>query len=77
MSKAKDKVPSDGYFRAKREVQDSLDGRIGILNRKLKELKTTNYLMIDVVLMEEEIRIMEKVRSHLRNSLLWDTGNGR
>lgn len=75
MSKAKDKTPSDGYFRAKREVQNSLDGRIEILYEKLEKLeKASSFEARDMI---SEIRIMEKVRSHLRNSLLWDTGNGR
>ena len=67
--------PSDGFFLAKSQVQESLQGRIDILNDKLEACrKEENYTGLALVLIE--IEILEKTRTHFRNSLLWDTSRG-
>lgn len=66
---------SEGYFLAKREVQYKLEGRIGVLKEKLELLrKEGKNKDLTPVLME--IEITENIRSHMRNTLLWDTKNG-
>lgn len=65
---------ADGYFICKRHVQDSFDGRLQVLDEKLETLrKEQNYTGIALVMIEKDI--IEKMRSHFRNSLLWDTKN--
>lgn len=69
------KKPSEGYLLAKREVQDKLDGRLVVLNKKLDELRAeSNSTVIALVLIE--IDIVTKIRDTMRNHMLWDTTKG-
>lgn len=71
------KKPSEGYFLAKREMQDSLAGRINILTEKMKALKNQQSPpQQEITSLKNEIEVLEKTRSHLRNSLLWNKENG-
>lgn len=63
---------SDGYFLAKRQVQESLDGRISILKKSLDKLQEEGGQTTGITLILIEIEILEKTRNHFRNSLLWD-----
>lgn len=63
----------EGYLLAKRQVQTHLKGRIEILRKKLDtDEYMTSFEMSSTL---DEIRIIEKVRNYLRNSLLWDSNN--
>lgn len=64
---------SEAYFLAKRQVQDSLAGRIEVLNEKSVKAGTD---MAQIEKIAMEIEIVEKLRNHLRNSMLWDTTLG-
>jgi hypothetical protein len=64
----------DGFFLAKTQVKETLDGRINLLTRKKSEL-TAQGKFVDAAFLGVEIEILFKIRTHLRNSLLWDTDN--
>lgn len=67
--------PSEGFFIASRQVQDSLAGRLDVLNEKLDKLRVEgNSTGISLVLIE--IDVVTKIRDTLRNTLLWDTRRG-
>lgn len=67
--------PSEGYFLAKRQVQDSLNGRLEVLTERFNEFKSRrDYANLAIVSVEMEI--VNNLRNHLRNSMLWDTEKG-
>jgi hypothetical protein len=72
--------PSEAYFLAKREVQDKLDGRLSVLREKLESLpkECTDFDYYDAITskIKTEIAIVENIRSHFRNTMLWDTSKG-
>lgn len=70
------KTPSEGYFLAKRQAQDSLEGRISVLNEKLEAARMNGNTALELGIVSE-INIVEKIRTHLRNTLLWDRRNGK
>ena len=67
--------PSEGYFLAKRQVAEKLEGHIGVLLEKSSEAKLRGD-ELSVAFMEVEVRILEKVRNQIRNTMLWDTSKG-
>lgn len=70
------KTPSDGFFIAKRQMQESLDNRIGILLAKKKKLTDeSNYTGLTIVLIQ--IDQLESIRDYVRNGMLWDTRRGK
>lgn len=67
--------PSEGYFKAKREMQDSLDHRLGMIAYKINKCRQEdNYTGITLLLIEQEQ--LEGIRNYVRNGMLWDTENG-
>lgn len=65
----------DGYFMAKREMQDAIMRRVEKLERLRDDAKnnypvTGNHREYDAC-----IRSLEEIRSFVRNVMLWDTGN--
>jgi hypothetical protein len=73
MKKAK-MTAEDGFFLAKAQVKETLDGRINLLTRKKGEL-TSQGKFVDAAFLGVEIEILFKISTHFRNSLLWDTDN--
>lgn len=67
---------SEGYFKAKRDLQNSLAGRMDVLIEKLEKAKAENDYQTAAMLMLEH-GVVEKLRNHLRNSMLWDTRLGK
>lgn len=64
--------PSEGYFKAKREVLDSLDGRINILNDRMNiEVDETKKQEYNI-----KIKTLEETRRHLKNMMGWYSGWG-
>lgn len=63
---------SDGYFMAKREMQDALARRVEILMEKRANIKGgfTHDQWIDLT---ARIQALEEARSFVRNNMLWDT----
>ena len=64
----------EGFFLAKAQMQESLDGRLEVLDRLLDEAQAEGDTA-ECALLVHEMKIIEKVRSHFRNSLLWNTEN--
>lgn len=69
------KTPSDGFFIAKRQMQEALDNRLGALMVKKRKLtEESNYTGLTIVLIQ--IDQLESIRDYVRNGMLWDTRNG-
>lgn len=76
MPKAKASNPSDGFFIAKRQMQESLDNRLGALIAKKNLLtKESNYTGLTIVLIQ--IDQLEEIRNYVRNGMLWNTEDGK
>ena len=68
--------PSEGYFMAKREVADALVRRAEkYAELALKYIKDRN--MQGYEMNTKLVAEFERFRSFVRNSLLWDTSNGK
>lgn len=69
--------PSEGYFLAKRQLQDALLYRIEQYEKKLDTLKVTSIDDADEYdTLVEKIEELELVRNYVRNVMLWDTSEG-
>jgi hypothetical protein len=67
--------PSEGFFIAKRQMQEALDFKLGELIQKKNQLtKESNYTGLTIVLIQ--IDQLESLRDYVRNGMLWDTGRG-
>lgn len=67
--------PSDGYFMAKREMQEAIMRRVAVLEEKRSKDRTgnTHEKWIDYT---SQIKALEEARSFIRNVMLWDTSKG-
>ena len=68
--------PSEGYFLAKRRVADAIIGRIEVLEKEREGLSVNDENIYRIREIGTEIDALERFRSHVRNSLLWDTSEG-
>lgn len=69
--------PSDGYFLAKRQIQDAILYRIEKYEKELDTLNVTsidNADEYDAIL--EKIKELELFRNYVRNVMLWDKSQG-
>lgn len=66
----------DGYFLAKRQLQESLAYRITRLEEEAKRAGQSGDDRQEVIT-KGKIYEMEKVLSYVRNVMLWDTDNDR
>lgn len=68
--------PSEGFFIAKRRMQDALIHRIDTLEKERDALgfDPANDQKHDTL--QTEINALEKFRDYVRNGLLWDTSEG-
>jgi hypothetical protein len=64
----------EGYFLAKRQIQELFDGRLEVLDEKIEKLRKDENVMGIAILINEKL-IVEKMRSFFRNGLLWNTEN--
>lgn len=60
------KNPSEGYFLAKKQLQNMLDLKIKFYESLNKDNKNT-----------EIIKELESVRNYVRNSMLWNNNDGK
>ncbi len=67
----------DGYFLAKREMQDALDSKIGIAQEKLAAIECKEENVMKHVGLRAQIQVLEEIRSYVRNAMLWDTKNDK
>lgn len=63
--------PGDGYFYAKREMQEALERRI-IKVQALRD-KTSNENHQLLMVYDAQLSTLEEVRKFVRNVMLWDT----
>lgn len=76
LGKPKTTRPSEGYFMAKRQMQDLLDNKLcDLQSRRTTMLKENNYTGATIVLIE--LDLIEKLRNHVRNGMLWNTDDGK
>jgi hypothetical protein len=68
--------PSEGWWACQRQMQDSLMGRCMVLEEKINKAIEAGFTA-EVVLLESEYVITDKIRMHLKNVLLWDTSRGK
>lgn len=66
--------PSEGFFLAKRQMVEAIDGRMNILHKERIDLKQDDFERRQEI--DSEMQALEKVRSYIRNVLLWDTSKG-
>ena len=64
-------LKSDGYFLAKREIQDLLDRHAAVLKSRAHKIQRTGYAGLENVLIE--LNVIEELRNHIRNGMLYDT----
>lgn len=67
--------PSEGFFLAKRQMQDALDFKIADKQQLINHLQK-NGRYSDAAMVSLEIRTLEKIRDYARNGMLWDTSKG-
>jgi hypothetical protein len=71
---------SDGYFLAKRQMQDALDYRIDIIIEEKEKLLDKPGSMDNerqLSKLNGQIEAMEFFRNYVRNGMLWDTRNDK
>lgn len=68
--------PSEGYFAAKRQLQDALNHRLSVYDKEMKALPRD----ADSVELHRALRIrmqeVEQLYQFVRNGMLWDTSKG-
>ena len=64
----------DGYFMAKREMQDAIMRRVVRLEEDLAKVSTGDTYEQRLVL-TSKIKALEEARHFIRNVMLWDTSN--
>lgn len=65
---------SDGFFIAKRQMQETLDNKLcELLTKKRKLTEESNYTGLTIVLIQ--IDQLESIRDYVRNGMLWDKRN--
>jgi hypothetical protein len=67
--------PSEGWWACQRQMQDSLSGRYSVLSEKREKLLLEGK-QLEATFMAVEMEITDRLRRHLKNTLLWDTGRG-
>jgi hypothetical protein len=67
--------PSEGWWACQRQMQDSLMGRCQVLSEKIHKAVIEGKEST-VPLLQSEYETTDKIRRHLKNSLLWDTSRG-
>lgn len=67
--------PSDGYFLAKREIQEVLEFRLNCLTTDLYQAIISNEEHRELEL-KSKIKQLEDVLNFVRNVMLWDTSKG-
>jgi hypothetical protein len=68
--------PSDGYFLAKREMNEALINRIDIYVAKSQSAHLLGDA-IQAAMFRQLASDLEKFRGFVRNVMLWDTDNGK
>lgn len=68
--------PSEGFFLAKRRIQDGLAGRIENLEKERSSLRPSESTIDRIREISAEIKALESARDYVRNGLLWDTSEG-
>ena len=64
----------DGYFMAKREMQDAIMRRVARLEEDLGKVNTGDTFEQRLVI-SSKIKALEEARHFVRNVMLWDTRN--
>lgn len=64
----------DGYFLAKRELQKSLDYRIAKQESEAKRAEAEENVHAHIAA-KSRLDELEKIRSYVRNVMLWDKDN--
>lgn len=62
----------DGYFKAKRQMQESFGYRISKLEEELKKAEADGDVHRHIAI-KSKITQLEEVLSYVRNVMLWDT----
>lgn len=68
--------PSEGFFLAKRRIQDGLANRIETLTKERNDLPHTSDNVDKHKSLTVKINTLEEARDYVRNGLLWDTSQG-
>ena len=66
---------SDGYFMAKREMQDAIARRVAVLEKDLENVRNGRTFEQRLEL-TAKIQALEEARNFVRNYMLWDTTKG-